>query len=172
MTDFATLLKALRDARVEFVIVGAYAAVAHGSSQVTRDLDICYSRSPQNLKRLASALARLHPRLRDAPPGLPFRLDAEALRQGMNFTLVTDAGELDLMGELSGVGDYRQAAKGAARVVLHGIACRIASLEVLIRSKRAAARPKDLNQISELEALQGLIRAGKLASVRRKKSSS
>src|SRR5436853_4130792 len=101
MTNFEAALKVLAEADVNFIIVGAYAAVAQGSAQVTQDLDICYERTAQNLKRLAAALAPYHPRLRAAPEGLPFLLDHLTLSQGMNFTLQTDLGDIDLLGDLS-----------------------------------------------------------------------
>ena len=45
MQDFRQLLQRLADSGLEFVIVGGYAAVTHGSSLVTRDLDICVALS-------------------------------------------------------------------------------------------------------------------------------
>jgi hypothetical protein len=152
MTNFAAAIKALSEAGVEFVVVGAYAAVAQGSSQITRDLDICYQRSRDNLNRLAAALAPYHPRLRGAPDGVPFFLDQCTLSQGMNFTLETDLGDIDL----SGVGQFREVASDAICVPLHGVSCRVASLDAIIRSKRAAGRPKDLVALPELEALKEL----------------
>lgn len=156
MTDFETLLSALHEARVDFVIVGAYAAVAHGAPVLTRDLDICYDREPANLQRLAGSLQPFHPRLRGSEPTLPFRLDLSTLRQGMNFTLVTDAGDLDLMGELSGVGQFSVVARRAEEITLYGRQFRVASLEVIIASKRAAGRAKDKAVLAELEALKAL----------------
>lgn len=97
----ARLLNVLSDAKVSFVVVGGYAATLQGSTYLTQDLDICYERTSENLQRLAGALAPLHPRLRGAPDGMPFVLDQHTLKQGMNFTLETDAGDLDLLGELS-----------------------------------------------------------------------
>ncbi len=152
----ARLLNVLSDAKVSFVVVGGYAATLQGSTYLTQDLDICYERTSENLQRLAGALAPLHPRLRGAPDGMPFVLDQHTLKQGMNFTLETDAGDLDLLGELSGVGGYSNLHKSADSVELEGRSYRVASLEELIRSKRAAGRRKDLNVLPELEALQEL----------------
>jgi hypothetical protein len=156
MTDFAALLRALTQNKVTFIIVGAYAAAAHGSAHVTRDLDICYERTAENGERLAAALAPFHPTLRDVPAGISFRWDAATIGQGMNFTLVTDVGEIDLFGELAGVGTYQQASRGSVLTQLHDVSFQIASLEVLITSKRAAGRPKDLAVLPELEALRDL----------------
>src|SRR5215471_15839129 len=113
MTNFKSLLQILHEAKVEFVVVGAYAAVLQGHAAVTQDLDVCYERSPANLKRLAAALQPYHPRLRGAPADLPFSMDFKTLQAGMNFTLATDLGDVDLLGELSGVGQFARVANGA-----------------------------------------------------------
>src|SRR5262245_63736792 len=99
MTQLERLLAALGKAGVEFVIVGGVAARAHGSSRLTDDLDIVYARSPANLARLVEALAPLKPYLRGAPPGLPFEWSVATLRAGLNFTLTTTSGAIDLLGE-------------------------------------------------------------------------
>ncbi|HEV2988359.1 MAG TPA: hypothetical protein VG759_07950, partial [Candidatus Angelobacter sp.] len=156
MTNFEAALKALSEAEVSFVIVGAYAAVAYGSTNVTSDLDICYERTGQNMKRLAVALAPYHPRLRGAPQGIPFLLDDVTLSNGMNFTLQTDLGDIDLLGELSGLAQFPEVAKDAVLMQLFGISYRVASLDAIIRSKQAAGRPKDLNALPELKALKEL----------------
>ena len=156
MINFEAALKVLVEADVRFVVVGAFAAVAHGSSQVTRDLDICYERTTENMRRLASALAPYHPRLRGIEQDLPFVLDLQALSQGMNFTLQTDLGDLDLMGQLSGVGGFDALLRDAKTVHLYEYNVCIASLDAVIDSKRAAGRPKDLSAIPELEALKEL----------------
>lgn len=152
--NFETAFKSLTASQVNFIVVGAYAGVVQGVVLITRDLDICYERTPENVKRLASALAPYHPNLRGAPPGLPFTLDARGLTQGMNFTLQTDFGDIDLLGELSGVGQYRELAIDAVSLEVFGMQVRVASLDALIRSKRAAGRPKDLLALRELEAVK------------------
>lgn len=156
MTNFRGALKALSESKVNFIVVGAYAAVLQGSAQVTRDVDICYERTPENMKRLVAALKPHHVRLRGAPPGLPFVLDEKTLAQGMNFTFESDFGDIDLLGELSGVGQFPALARDAVLIDLDGTKIRAASLDALIRSKRAAGRVKDLNMLPELEALKEL----------------
>jgi hypothetical protein len=153
MTQFSRMLDTLVRHGVEFVIIGGVAATAHGSSLGTFDLDVCYRRDPENLKRLAGALQPLHPRLRGAPDNLRFRWDAETLRQGLNFTLMTDLGELDLLGEVAGVGSFEQARSDARVETVFGVPCAVLSLPALIASKRAAGRVKDLQAVFELEAL-------------------
>lgn len=154
MTDFPTLLGLLSDGGVRYVIVGGLAARVHGSARLTSDLDLVYSRDPENLRRIVSTLAPHRPYLRGAPPGLPFLWDAETLRRGLNFTLVTDLGELDLLGEMAGAGRYEQLVERAVDVELFGRVHRCVDLATLIAAKRAAGRPKDLEAVAELELIR------------------
>ena len=151
--DVEKLLKALNSERVAFVIIGGAAAVLQGSAYVTADFDLCYSRAKENLARLAKALAPFHPSLRGAPKNLPFRLDIGALRSGQNFTLTTDVGDLDIFGEVTGLGGYEEALTHSEEMEIFGIRCKVLTLEGLIESKRAVGRAKDLRLLPELEAL-------------------
>ncbi len=154
MTDFARLLDALATHDVGYIIIGGFAATAHGSAFLTVDLDVVYDRTPQNISRLVAALEPLSPYLRGAPPGLPFRFDAETVARGLNFTLRTSAGDLDLLGEATGGGTYDALMAHTDVREVFGYRCRFVDLETLIRLKRAAGRPKDIERIAELEALQ------------------
>ncbi|HYS52603.1 MAG TPA: DUF6036 family nucleotidyltransferase [Thermoanaerobaculia bacterium] len=154
MIDFKRLLTALVEGKVEFVIVGGVAATLHGSARLTADLDIVYGRSKENIRRLVAALAPLKPYLRGAPPGLPFHFDAETVRAGLNFTLITAAGPLDVLGEIAGGFNYEVLRKRSSVVELFGIRCRVIDLEALIEAKVAAGRPKDLEVIAELEVIR------------------
>jgi hypothetical protein len=154
VTDFERLLAVLTHGGVEFIVIGGFAATAHGSAHVTVDLDVVYRRTPANVERMARALESLEPYLRGAPPGLPFRFDGETIRQGLNFTLVTRAGDLDLLGEATGGGTYEALLPHSEVREIAGLDCRFVNLPTLIRLKRAAGRPKDLERIAELEALQ------------------
>lgn len=155
MTGLEALLAALDDAGVEFVIVGGVAATIHGSSRLTSDLDVLYARAPENLKRLVQALEPLRPYLRGAPEGLPFRLDEPTLRAGLNFTLTTTAGALDLLGEIAGIGTFDEGVRQSVQVSLFGRELRCLDLEALILAKRAAGWPKDLEVLAELETIRG-----------------
>ncbi len=153
MTDFGALVKALNEGDVDFVIVGGLAAAVHGSARLTQDVDCVYSRTPANLERLVAALRGHGPYLRGAPPGLPFEWSVATIERGLNFTLTTDMGDLDLLGEIPGGGDYDALRPQAVEVVLFGHRCLCLDLAPLIRAKRAAGRPKDLEALAELEAL-------------------
>ncbi|MGO9256614.1 MAG: hypothetical protein ACLQU1_09975 [Bryobacteraceae bacterium] len=90
--NFIAAVQTLVDGVVELVIVGGWPAILHGSSRLTNDLDLCFSREAGNLRSLARALAPFHPRLRDVPRDLPFTWDDATLRNGTVFTLATDLG--------------------------------------------------------------------------------
>ncbi len=154
MTDFAELLAALSRHEVAYIVIGGAAAIAHGSSRLTQDLDIVYERSPKYLERLIAALDPHKPYLRGVPPGLPFVWDQATLRRGLNFTLVTSIGEIDLLGEIPGGGNYEDLVPGAIELHVFGVHCLCLSLAQLIRAKRASGRPKDLEAIAELEAIE------------------
>jgi predicted nucleotidyltransferase len=158
VTHFRELLRRLTEAGVEFVVIGGVAVIAHGHARATLDLDVCYARSPANIRRLVAAIQPIHPHLRGAAPDLPFIWDERTLRNGLNFTLVTDEGDLDLLGEITGLGSHDDIALRAIDVDIHGTAIRLLSLEDLIRSKAAAGRAKDL---VDLEALRAIARTRK-----------
>ena len=128
--------------------------MAHGSAFLTVDLDVVYRRNRENLERLADSLRDLQPYLRGAPAGLRFRLDVATLERGLDFTLSTSAGDLDLIGEAAGGGTYEALLPRREVRELFGRAIRFVDLETLIRLKQAAGRPKALERVAELEALR------------------
>lgn len=154
MSDLGLLIRTLAEGHVECILVGGLAANAHGSARLTTDVDVVYARSPENLGRLAEALAPLTPYLRGAPPGLPFDWSTATLGAGLNFTLTTTAGPIDLLGEIVGGGGYEQLLPHSVVVRAFDCDIRLLDLPWLIKVKRAAGRPKDLEVIAELEALQ------------------
>jgi predicted nucleotidyltransferase len=154
MNDIERILTRLRSAEVSFVIIGGVAATVHGSARLTSDVDVVYERSLKNIERLVEAIAPLKPYLRGAPAGLPFHFDVETVRRGLNFTLTTDAGSLDVLGEITGVGDYGAVLAVSEDVSLYGSTYRCINIDALIVSKRAAGRPKDLEAVAELELIR------------------
>jgi hypothetical protein len=150
------MLTALCDADVSFIVIGGMAAVAHGSSYVTADLDIFYQRQVSNYTKITTALRRFNPRLRGVDPNLPFSLDEVTLELGMNFTLTTDAGDLDLLGEISGFANYEEVKGKAEELELFGHHIWVLTLDGLIYSKQVTGRPKDLRLLPELKALKAL----------------
>lgn len=154
MNDFERILTSLRLAEVSFVVIGGVAATVHGSARLTADVDIVYERSLVNIERLVKALAPLKPYLRGAPSGLPFHFDVETVRRGINFTLTTEAGPVDVLGEITGVGDFAAVLAVSESVSLFGATYFCINLDALIVSKRAAGRPKDLEAVAELELIR------------------
>src|SRR6267142_1360536 len=139
---------------VQAVIVGGVAATLHGSEFPTTDLDVCYARNAENLQRLATALRSVNARLRNAPEGLPFIVDAETLKRGLNFTFATDIGSLDLLGEVRGLGYYGDVLPGSLIFELFGYQFPVVDLNKLIIAKRTAGRAKDMIVVAELEAIR------------------
>ena len=153
MTDFERAIYLLCDTDVDFVIIGGVSASLHGSAYITRDLDIWFERSRSNVKRLADALAAVHPRPAGFPADLPFVFDPAALNNSTILTLETDIGAIDLLGEVAGAGSYAEAKADAVVKEAFGKRVPILNLRRLIASKRAIGRAKDLLLIPELEAL-------------------
>lgn len=154
MMGLERLLGALADEHIDFILVGGIAARAHGSARITQDVDICYARGDENLARIVSALAPFAPYLRGAPRGLPFEWSARTLRAGLNFTLTTSVGDIDLLGDLVGGGGYEDLVPHSSVVTIFGRNVRLIDLPWLITLKRAAGRPKDLEVLAELEAIE------------------
>jgi len=152
--DSLRALRTLEHRDVRFVVIGGLAARLHGSPSVTNDTDICYERSAENLDRLESALRQLGATLRGAPENVPFRLDSATLASGDHFTFTTKAGNLDCLGTPAGVGGFDDLAEGAVTFDLESLRVLVASIDDLIRMKRAAGRPKDLIEAEILAAVQ------------------
>ena len=147
-------LRLLGEYEIEVVVIGGVAATLFGSTQLTNDLDVCYARNSENLEKLANALQSVNAHLRGVPDNVPFVLDAETLRKGLNFTFITDIGSLGLLGEVRGVGGYDEVLAGSVTYELFDYRFPVIEIGKLILAKRAAGRPKDLIAIPELEAIQ------------------
>ena len=150
---YQKLIPTLVKGKVKFIIIGGVAAVVHGSARATFDLDVVYSRNSDNITHLVQTLKPYSPYLRDAPGGLPFLFDRETVKKGLNFTLTTQLGNLDLLGEVVGGGTYEDLRPYSEEIEVFGVRCFCLGLERLIRIKRAAGRPKDFEVIAELEAI-------------------
>jgi hypothetical protein len=148
---FAVLLRH----QVEFITIGGIAATLHGSNLRTGDLDICPRRDPENLNRLARALRELQARIRTegAPEGLPVPISPELLEKAILFNFTTRWGDFDLSFEPTGTRGFEELAKEAVDFDLEGQVIPVASLKDVIRSKEAANRQKDRDQLPTLRAL-------------------
>lgn len=157
-TDFAAIVQLLADAGVRFILIGGLAMSVQGVVYSTEDVDIVYSREPANLLAIERALERYKPYLRGAPEGLPFVFDAETIRRGLNFTLTTTIGALDLLGEVPGGGSYEQLLPFSEGIEVYGRRIQVVTLEKLLVLKRASGRPKDLNVTAQIEMVLSLRR--------------
>jgi hypothetical protein len=146
------ILTALVKRQVEFVVIGAVAAIAQGGPLITQDLDITPAREPGNLDRLARALKDLDARLRlpDDSSGIEFPIEPRFLGSVGSWTLKTPSGDLDLLFVPSGTAGYEDLKRSAVSVELWGQEVLVASLADIIRMKEAAGRPKDLGQLPAL----------------------
>lgn len=154
MIDLEKAITSLAANDVAYVIVGGVAIALHSTGYITRDLDFCYSREKANVQRLVAALAPFHPRPRNWPEGLPFVFDETTIRNGTNFTFGTSIGDIDLLGEVKGIGDYKHALAHAVEYEIYGVSVKAFTLDALIQSKTAADRPKDHLVLPELLALK------------------
>jgi hypothetical protein len=148
--QFDKLLPLLVRGHVEFILIGGVAGNIHGSARLTFDVDIVYERNKANIERIAQVLKPHAPYLRGAPAGLPFSFDERTIRSGLNFTLTTTLGDLDLLGEVVGGGDYKKLLPHTFDVEAFGVKFKCVDLPTLIKLKRAAGRPKDLESLAEL----------------------
>lgn len=151
--DLARLLGPLVKHGVDFVLVGGMAGIAHGSNYPSFDLDVAYARDRANIGRLVAALEEIEVRLRGAPEDLPFQLDVRTIENGANFTFVTPHGDLDVLGDVAGIGAYEALRAGAKEREISGVPVRVASLDHLIAMKRAANRTKDELMVEEYIAI-------------------
>ena len=153
MKSLHFLLQKLADAGIEFVVVGGFAGVLHGSAYVTDDLDICAVLTPDSIARLRVALADLKPVHRMTHKKLSFLEYPPKDHAVANLYLETEAGVIDILGNVLGIGDYKALAHNAITVPLFGRQCRVISLDDLIRAKEALGREKDLLTAKELRAI-------------------
>lgn len=151
------LLRALLDARVAFIVVGAFAVAAHGAPRATTDLDIVPDPSPDNLQRLLRALEALDARM--LPLDIPEHggtLTVEWLAEGGNFQFATPAGQLDVMQVIVGPGlEHRDLAGGALGTEVLGMPLEVCGYDDLVRMKEAAGRPQDMLDLERLRAARG-----------------
>jgi hypothetical protein len=151
------LLAALRRHDVEFIVIGAVAAIAQGYPLTTRDLDVTPLREHENAERLATALRELDAKLRTATELVDFPIEATYLEQVDSWALLTQLGELDILFEPDGTAGYPDLRRGAVEVTL-GVPVLVASLRDVIRMKEASSREKDRAQLPALRRTLEVIR--------------
>jgi len=153
MQNLSELTRRLVEAQVEFVLIGGFAAAAHGVTLITRDVDICCRLDEANLMRLQKAFADLHPAHRSRA-GCTVRADARAVRRPQESLCETDLGRVDCLGEVLGVGDFESVLAHSVELELPFGNCRILDLETLIRAKEAMNRDHDRVAVRQLREIQ------------------
>jgi hypothetical protein len=153
MAELDAILSRLISAGVECVLIGGYAAIAHGASYVTQDVDVCAPLDFDNLQRIAKALEGTRPRHRDNPNEIPFELERH--RSGLkNLNLMTDLGPVDFLGIIPGIGDYAFAKSHSLTARLPSGNMLVLDRPTLIQSKEHAGRPRDLLVVGQLRAIE------------------
>jgi predicted nucleotidyltransferase len=147
---------------VDFVAIGGWAVISHGSTRNTRDVDFVAATDDANLARLEAALQELDAQLWGVDAHLlGIDLDARTLADGGNFTLVTRAGGLDFFNEVPGGAPYDEVRARSVVVDLgDGLEVRVAGIDDLLAMKRAAGRPRALQDIATLTHIERERRSG------------
>ena len=154
-SDPFRVLATLAEHAVDHVVIGGWAVIAHGSTRTTNDIDFVAGAEPENLTRLENALKELKAELWGVDAHLlGIALDAQTFAAGANFTLTTEAGGVDYFNEVPGGVPYTQLRERALRTEVRGVPVTVASVDDLIRMKRAAGRPRDIQDLALLTALQ------------------
>jgi predicted nucleotidyltransferase len=153
VTQLNRLIERLYDANIDFVVVGGFAGILHGSTLVTRDLDVCAILSPDAIERLREIFRDLHPKHRFTSQKLSFLDNPDPGTALNNLYLETDLGPVDLLGEIKGVGGFQRVRSASIEIELFGRRCRVISVEDLIAAKQAMGRDKDLIAVKELQAI-------------------
>ena len=153
--DPERLLRVLAEKGVRFVLIGALAARLHGFPRLTADADITPAKDPDNLERLARALRTLDARVytEQIPEGLAFDCSPQMLGRADIWNLITAAGRLDIAFKPSGTEGYDDLARHAEHFTIYGGELLAARLEDIIRSKKAANRPKDRQDLAVLREM-------------------
>lgn len=154
MSNLVQLIQVLQKSDIDFVIVGGYSAVLHGSSLVTQDLDVCISFDDNAVSRLRECLATFHPKHRMTPQKLSFLEHPQKVEGVKNLYLETDLGMLDVLGFVGGVGEFERVKSKALEIEFMGYPCHILSIDDLIAAKEFMGRPKDLMAVKELKCFK------------------
>ena len=157
MQDLSKLLKTLLANDIDFVLIGGFAAVVHGSTLVTQDLDICSAMSIENINKLRSVLKDLNPTHRmDRKANLSFLDHPKSLDGLNNIYLDTDLGILDILSATEPAGNFDTIKKNAIDIPLYGFTCKVISIDDLIKVKTVMNRPKDIQAVIELKKVKEL----------------
>lgn len=154
MSELTRITKRLADYNVSFVVAGGLATTLQGAGLMTRDVDVACDMAPENLAKAWLALAELHPVHRMTPERLPFTREQAESGSLKSLYLSTDIGQLNLLGEVKGIGPFEECWKNSEPILIGDAEIRVLTLDALIIAKRAMGRPKDLHAVLELEVIR------------------
>lgn len=154
MAEHQQLIERLLRHGVECVLVGGYAAVIHGVSLVTKDVDVCTHFSRENLERIYAAVADLHPYHFLTPQPLPLEIPPGFEKRINNLYIGTDIGRLDCLGEVLGIGNYESALAESIPIHLPIGTIRMLNRKAMIKAKSAMDRPHDKITVLQLLAIE------------------
>ena len=158
MENLNLILKRLLDSGIDFVLIGGYAAVFHGSSQVTHDIDICAVITESELAKLKKAFRDLEPKHRMNPNFQPSLEEYPKSGEFLdNYYLRTKSGVLDIIKNVTGAGEFKQIKNNAVKINIFGKECNVISLDDLIKAKSNMNRDKDKTVLKELLAVKAKI---------------
>lgn len=143
--DFRELLRLLEEKEVDYLIIGGYAVAFHGYPRFTRDLDIFFRNSPDNIKRLRKALIGFGFSSKDIP---------EHVFSEMGNILVfgVSPARIDLLNEIDGI-SFEEAFRNSIKGIYDGLEARFIGYDELLRNKKASPRISDKGDVEELEKL-------------------
>lgn len=141
--DFAEMLRALSEARADFLIVGSYARAAYGEPRATKDLDLCVRATPDNARRVWTALLAFGASLADLTLG-------DLATPGTTFQLGVAPYRIDLVTKISGL-TFDEAWANRIEADFWGIRCAVIGKADYVKNKRAAGRPQDLVDADHVE---------------------
>lgn len=159
MQNLSKLLELLLENDLDFVLIGGFAAVVHGSTMVTQDLDICSTQTVENIEKLRSILKPynpIHRMKRDA--NLSFIDHPKSLDGLNNIYLETDLGTLNILSETLPAGNFQTVKNNSISINIYGHTCNVISIDDLIKVKSKMNRPKDIQTVHELLKIKKLVR--------------
>ena len=154
MEQLTEILRRIHDAKVEFSLIGGLASRHYGVTLVTEDVDICARFTPENLRRIESAVKDFHPRHRLTANRLPLELTDYLCSQLKNMYLTTDIGILDCLSEVAGVGDFEAVLASSQLMQFPFGRCYVLKIDALIQAKQTVGRPHDLITVKQLNAIK------------------
>lgn len=139
---FGDLLRLLTRHEVDFLVVGATAAVLEGAPVTTFDLDVVIDSRPENRERLLTALEELDAVFSD-PAGREIRPTDDHLARNRINLFETSLGRLDVLREIGGGQGWTQLLPRSHEITIGELEVRVLDLEAVIETKEAADRDKD-----------------------------